>query len=638
VTRRTSLCATLLFSVVCGWAAESDALAINANIQARHLPFGTILDPIFASSSSDQIVGYTRCGDSALWTGHYLAAEAFRYKVTAAPDALANVESAIAGIKSLLDVTGVNFLARCIVPLSSPYAAGIMNEEKTNGIYMASPWFWVGNTSRDQWAGVVFGLGVAFDMVNDPTVKASISDLLTRVIEYPRGHNWVIQEPDGTNNYDFFTRPDFINTFLQVGRHVNPARFNGNTFEENVLLAVPIATPIGVDTGSDNSYFKFNLDYINFYNLVRLDPNTGTTDSRNAYSILRNHTAAHLNAFFDIVDRGLNGPNTARDAETVALLDQWLQRPRRDFYIDLTNTVPVCNILGNNQACQPIPVPLRTPTDFLWQRSPFQLTGGAIGTIETAAIDYVLPNWMARYYGVVSGARVQSAAAASSAVSPDSIASLYGPNLAGTTAQASQQPLPFTLGGVSMTVTDALGAQRQAPLIYVSPPQINFIVPSGTASGTATFTVVNGGSNTSVTGNVQPVAPTLFSMNGNGSGVAAATAIRTQAGNPQLQFPIPVFTCSGSTCTSVPIDVGLDTPVYLTLYGTGIRNRSSLSNVKATIHGIGVPVLYAGPQPSFTGLDQVNMALSLNLRGSGESNVVLTVDGQTSNTVTVNIQ
>jgi uncharacterized protein (TIGR03437 family) len=99
-----------------------------------------------------------------------------------------------------------------------------------------------------------------------------------------------------------------------------------------------------------------------------------------------------------------------------------------------------------------------------------------------------------------------------------------------------------------------------------------------------------------------------------------------------------VFTCSGSTCTSVPIDVGLDTPVYLTLYGTGIRNRSSLSNVKATIHGIGVPVLYAGPQPSFTGLDQVNMALTLNLRGSGESNVVLTVDGQTSNTVTVNIQ
>jgi len=28
------------------FAAEPDALAISANIQARHLPFGTILDPV----------------------------------------------------------------------------------------------------------------------------------------------------------------------------------------------------------------------------------------------------------------------------------------------------------------------------------------------------------------------------------------------------------------------------------------------------------------------------------------------------------------------------------------------------------------------------------------------------------------
>ena len=61
-------------------ASEADALAITANIQARHLPFGTILDPIFTLTDSDQVASYTRCGDSALWTGHYLAAEAFRYK------------------------------------------------------------------------------------------------------------------------------------------------------------------------------------------------------------------------------------------------------------------------------------------------------------------------------------------------------------------------------------------------------------------------------------------------------------------------------------------------------------------------------------------------------------------------------
>jgi len=57
---------TVLFWASAGRASEPDALAISANIQARHMPFGTLLDPIYASPTSQQIVGYTRCGDSAL--------------------------------------------------------------------------------------------------------------------------------------------------------------------------------------------------------------------------------------------------------------------------------------------------------------------------------------------------------------------------------------------------------------------------------------------------------------------------------------------------------------------------------------------------------------------------------------------
>src|ERR1700676_3690949 len=128
----------LVFSAWSAQAAEPDALAISANIQTRHLPFGTVIDPVFASPSSNQIVGYTRCGDSALWTGHYLAAESFRYKVTQSPDALGNITKAIAGIKSLVDVTGTNLLARCIVAANSPFAAGIASEEAANGIYTNS--------------------------------------------------------------------------------------------------------------------------------------------------------------------------------------------------------------------------------------------------------------------------------------------------------------------------------------------------------------------------------------------------------------------------------------------------------------------------------------------------------------------
>jgi uncharacterized protein (TIGR03437 family) len=284
---------------------------------------------------------------------------------------------------------------------------------------------------------------------------------------------------------------------------------------------------------------------------------------------------------------------------------------------------------------------LRPPTDFLWQRSPFQLAVGGAGIIESAGIDYILPYWMARYYGLQESIVVQSAAAPMAVVAPDSLGSIFGANLASTTQQAVSQPLPLSLGGVSLTVQDSAGTSAGAPLLYVSPGQINFLMPSGLAAGVATFTITGGGSSPlTAIGAVGQVAPALFSMSGNGSGLAAATAIRVNAGNPNLQFPVTLFNCSSSPCTALPIDVGVDTPVYLTLYGTGIRHRSALDldHVQVTINGVNVPVLYAGPQPDFAGLDQINVPLTLNLRGSGVANVVLKVNQHQANTVTVDVQ
>ena len=53
---------------------------------------------------------------------------------------------------------------------------------------------------------------------------------------------------------------------------------------------------------------------------------------------------------------------------------------------------------------------------------------------------------------------------------------------------------------------------------------------------------------------------------------------------------------------------------------------------------IGVPVLYAGAQPEFAGLDQVNVALTHSLRGIGETDVIVTVDGRPSTSVRINVQ
>jgi uncharacterized protein (TIGR03437 family) len=82
----------------------------------------------------------------------------------------------------------------------------------------------------------------------------------------------------------------------------------------------------------------------------------------------------------------------------------------------------------------------------------------------------------------------------------------------------------------------------------------------------------------------------------------------------------------------------VDTPVYLSLFGTGIRNRSSPAAVAVTINGMSVPVEYAGAQGEYPGLDQVDILLPLTLRGTGETDLILIVDGRMANPVRVNIQ
>lgn len=611
-------------------ASEADALAISANIQAKHLPFGTILDPIYSSPSSNQIIGYTRCGDSALWTGAYLAAEAFRYKVTQSPDALKNAQAALAGLKSLSDVTGTNLLARCIVQADSPYAQGIASEESANGIHQAAPWFWVGNTSRDEFVGAIFGLGAAYDLIDDPTTQAGISDLVTRLTGFLTGHNWSITLPDGSTTTTFLIRPDELLGILEVAKHVNPSKFSTYYSEQKLLFEGTVPVPIAVDIASDDSYFKFNLASMCFYNLLRLD---GADPYQAAYSLLRGHTGPQQNAFFDIVDRALSGADTARDQETRSLLEQWLQRTKRDPFTDATKLVADCG----SSACFPIPLLLRPPADYLWQISPYQLSGGGSGIIEGAGIDYILPYWMARYYGVITPSPVTSSAATTSTAAPNSFATLFGSNLANTTATAAVIPLPLSLGGATLTVTDAAGVARQAGLVYASPTQINFVVPDGTSPGTATLIETNGSTTQTFPATVQNVVPELFSMSSTGTGVAAATALQTQASG-QLQSPVAVFQCSAGACSSVPIVLGVDTPIFVSFYGTGIRGRSSLSNVHMTIAGTSVPIQFAGAQTTYPGLDQVNVQLPLSLKGAGESNVTLTVDGQVSNTVTIRVQ
>jgi uncharacterized protein (TIGR03437 family) len=190
---------------------------------------------------------------------------------------------------------------------------------------------------------------------------------------------------------------------------------------------------------------------------------------------------------------------------------------------------------------------------------------------------------------------VVNAASGAATIAPDSIVSAFGKQIGAPTQSAASLPLPPTLSNVSVQVTDAAKASTAEPLIYVAPNQINFVVLA-LASGTATVKIMNGDS-TPPTTTVQfsPVAPGLFTVNGSGTGVPAAIAIRRLIAT-QMDEEVPLFHCDANSCVSTPVDTGSDAQVFVELFGTGIRGRTSLANVKATIGSLDLPVLFAGAQ------------------------------------------
>ncbi len=234
---------------------------------------------------------------------------------------------------------------------------------------------------------------------------------------------------------------------------------------------------------------------------------------------------------------------------------------------------------------------------------------------------------------------VSAASYVDAAMAPEAIVSGFGVNLAPATIAAQGLPLPTQLGGTSISIRDSAGTERLAPIFYVSPTQINYLIPKECARGNAIVTLTqNGVLSTTGTVSISDLAPGLFSASSDGKGLAAANAVRVSNG-VQKDEAIVRWDATLSRFVAEPIDLtNANEQVFLILYGTGWRNNLSRAAASVRIGATAYPVDYAGAQGAFIGLDQINLLLPKSLAGSGEVDVSVTVDGKVSNTVKINIK
>lgn len=450
-------------------------------------------------------------GDAGLWSGAYLAAESFRYalaghKLQASQsddgpfwhaqrtEAKARIDAMLAQVdlrtniarewKTTLDPSvdaskappqvrfggGVvqgeaGMLMFSCAPADAPPGRDMPRNSDVRG-----PWHWTGvagrpsrltlpegdyvceaSTTRDAYAGTLFGLMTAFDLVSpdDEAVRSLIRDDVLAIADFLLKNGWSYTHPHGDvvvpffgDLYDNFLTPTMVLSptyrlgVTQAARHVAnvagpaeaAARWNAVWVEEFASQA-----PSDVVAGELNDpsptagYFGWNLAHLMYFNLVRLasDPVEKDTFRRN-FSIIDRQTADDVNAFFEAITFAMTGEEWRRDA-AVQHLREWLDyRARIDAGGSINNTalcgtaiecVPedqydvilsgpagdtVVTVPGQStrpRAVKPLPIRLRPPTDFLWQRSPFTAMEGSVSAAhQEPGIDYLLPYWMLRYY------------------------------------------------------------------------------------------------------------------------------------------------------------------------------------------------------------------------------------------------
>lgn len=241
---------------------------------------------------------------------------------------------------------------------------------------------------------------------------------------------------------------------------------------------------------------------------------------------------------------------------------------------------------------------------------------------------------------------VVSSASYEEDVASESIASMFGTNLAKTTQIATTLPLPTNLAGTTVMVTRfPRDTPQPAQLFFVSPTQINFLVPPVVGepvlpNGETDFISVFVDGQLVADGYFKrrPAAPALFSADASGKGLAAAVVLRLKADGTQVFEPVGVYDRTQMRFVAQPIDLGPEGErVFLLLFGTGIRGGGGADSVLVYIANQLARVTFAGAQGSLAGLDQINVELSRSLRGRGEVTVFCVADIG-SNEVTVQIR
>jgi len=192
-------------------------------------------------------------------------------------------------------------------------------------------------------------------------------------------------------------------------------------------------------------------------------------------------------------------------------------------------------------------------------------------------------------------------------LAPNTIATLYGKNLAYATASLTSSEVN---GGTLPTVLPGTGVHvvvggLLANLYYVSPTQINFLVPLNLLPGTINVQVViDGLAGPSIPLQLGPAAPALFQLDSQHAVATRPDGSVITSVAPAKPGDIVILYATGLGQTNPPLAYD-ELPMSAAPLADAASFRLTLDGVAVDSHAI----LYAGIAPGFAGLYQINVTL-----------------------------
>jgi len=218
----------------------------------------------------------------------------------------------------------------------------------------------------------------------------------------------------------------------------------------------------------------------------------------------------------------------------------------------------------------------------------------------------------------VSIGGVTNAASYKTVFAPGMLMSVFGTNLAPAAQHAPAVPLPLSMQGVSATVNG-----YTAPLLDVTPGQLNVQIPYETGAGTAILGVNNNGLVAYFPFQVQAAAPGIFMT------LDGASNLVPYASSKRGQILLAFITGEGDVAPALFTGATPTTTDVTKLPAPGLAVTLTVGGAPATIDFIGIP-------DGLVGVTQINFTIPANAP-LGKQPVVVTVGGVASAPVNLTI-